>query len=248
MRQRLQRWLDLWEDEETAVEVTPSLGRHLERLTAGVVREASVLVPLCGKSFDLVWLAEQGLQVVGVECSRRVIASFASEQGLELSAGDATEPSSEKGAGAAMTAWFAGPCTIFEGDWFDVTPTMLGGEFDFAYDHAALTAVDPKLRGAYAAALSAALRPTGRLLVVAAEFDEASADSAMLALGPHSLGEQELRELFPGFGLEVLEEGPAESVAPYRRLQAAGVAPITQRTFLLERGPDLRGLHLGPAA
>jgi thiopurine S-methyltransferase len=41
-----------------------------------------VLVPLCGKSLDLAWLAGQGYRVLGVELSRAV-EDFFREHGLD---------------------------------------------------------------------------------------------------------------------------------------------------------------------
>ena len=45
--------------------------------------EGTVLVPLCGKSLDMIWLAQQGHRVIGVELSDVAVESFFSENGLE---------------------------------------------------------------------------------------------------------------------------------------------------------------------
>ena len=39
----------------------------------GLAKGAAVLVPLCGKSLDLVWLAEQGHAVIGVELAEAFV-------------------------------------------------------------------------------------------------------------------------------------------------------------------------------
>ena len=41
--------------------------------------DISFLVPLCGKSIDLVYLYEQGFQVIGCECSELACEQFFSE-------------------------------------------------------------------------------------------------------------------------------------------------------------------------
>jgi len=57
------------------VEYWPSLKLH-----AG----SRVFVPLCGKSLDMLWLAEQGHEVVGVEISPVAVRDFFAENRLEL--------------------------------------------------------------------------------------------------------------------------------------------------------------------
>ena len=60
-------WKERWVRGEIGfhqAEVEPGLVTHL-----GGLAPTRVLVPLCGKSLDLAWLATQGHQVVGVELS-----------------------------------------------------------------------------------------------------------------------------------------------------------------------------------
>ncbi|MGD8547546.1 MAG: thiopurine S-methyltransferase, partial [Thiohalophilus sp.] len=63
-------WHERWENNLIGFhsnEVNPYLRTHWSKLS--LEPAARVLVPLCGKSLDLIWLAEQGYQVVGVELS-----------------------------------------------------------------------------------------------------------------------------------------------------------------------------------
>lgn len=237
-RRRLRQWLDAQEpveDEPRPPGVSPALERHFAALVDADAGAASVLVPLCGQSVDdLVWLAEQGLQAVGVEASRRAIARSAAERGLELHAGDAGEDGTGAG-GAALLPWYLGPCTVFEGDFFDATPGTLGGAFELAYDHDALSTVAVARRAEYAEVLCGLLGPYARVLAVVPEFDEGLLDETLAALGPHSVGLQELRELFDGFSCEVLAEERLEPSGRYARLRAAGVSSVVERAVLLTR-------------
>ena len=36
----------------------------------------NILVPLCGKSLDMLWLAERGFQVTGIEISELAVQDF----------------------------------------------------------------------------------------------------------------------------------------------------------------------------
>ena len=48
-----------------------------------------VLVPLCGKSPDLLWLADRGHDVVGIEISEIAVAAFFDENALAYTVDDA---------------------------------------------------------------------------------------------------------------------------------------------------------------
>ena len=131
-------WLGRWERGETGwhqTEVEPGLVEHFPK---GAARR--VLVPLCGKTLDLQWLASQGHEVVGVELSEVAVRAFMSEHQL-----NATE--SREGP---FLIFRAGRITIFQGDIFSLTPDQLG-PIDAIYDRAALIALPPELRKAYAA-------------------------------------------------------------------------------------------------
>jgi len=98
---------------------------------------------------------------------------------------------------------------------------------------------DPASREAYCATLRELLVPNGRLVIVAVEFDtEAACDAAHNGLGPHSLSEQELRNLFPAFIVTVLEEEWVQTTGMYRRLQAPGLHTVLQRVYLLQQDPE----------
>jgi hypothetical protein len=54
-------WLERWQKQEIGfhqLSVQPALQKFWPRL--GVARNATVLVPLAGKTLDMAWLAEQG--------------------------------------------------------------------------------------------------------------------------------------------------------------------------------------------
>ena len=55
-------------------EVNPYLQQFWPALN--VASGAQVLVPLCGKSLDMIWLAEQGYRVLGVELAQAAVEAF----------------------------------------------------------------------------------------------------------------------------------------------------------------------------
>jgi len=76
-------WLERWRTGQIAfhqASVDRSLRRHWPAL--GISAGSRVLAPLCGKSLDLLWLHDQGLEVLGVELAVTAVESFFLENGL----------------------------------------------------------------------------------------------------------------------------------------------------------------------
>lgn len=125
---------------------------------------SAVLVPLCGKAHDLVWLAEQGHAVLGVELSPIAVEDFFREQQLT--------PQRETLGG--FTAWRAGRITILCGDWFALDRTLaeelVGGPITGWWDRAAMIALPPEMRRRHVAQLATLTAPNARGLLVGFEY------------------------------------------------------------------------------
>ncbi len=161
--------------------------RYLRRFWPGLGARGRVLVPLCGKSHDLGWVAEQGHDVVGVELSPVACAAFFAERG---------EVPTVSAAGR-HTRYVHDRITLLQGDIFD-----LEGDFDALWDRAALIALPAPVRVRYAALVRARVR--GPKLVVTFVYDQARRDGP-----PFSVPDAELLELHPGARLvhrETLDE------------------------------------------
>lgn len=176
-------WKGRWERGEIGwhqTEVEPGLITHF-----GDLKPTRVLVPLCGKSLDLAWLASQGHEVLGVELSELAVRSFFSEQGL----------SPTVSARGKLTAYTAGSVTILQGDFFDLSPGDLAGPIGALYDRAALIALPQPMRARYAAHLSTLVRRNAasgfthlQLVLERTPHDEEGP--------PHSVPETEIRALY----------------------------------------------------
>ena len=73
-------WHTRWQENRIGFhqpDTNPLLVRHWPAMQ--VSPGARVLVPLCGKSLDLLWLLEQDLQVTGVEISRIAVEALFAE-------------------------------------------------------------------------------------------------------------------------------------------------------------------------
>ena len=149
-------WIERWREGRTGwhqPEGNVSLRRHWR----GTGRR--VLVPLCGKTPDLVWLAAQDNEVVGVELSEIAIRSFFEEQALPFEIRDGEMPEYR-----ALNA----PITIILGDYFRWT----GEAFDACYDRGALVALPPEIRAVYAEHTRSLLAAAADQLLVTLEYDQ----------------------------------------------------------------------------
>ena len=121
--------------------------------TLGVPSDARVLVPLCGKSVDLLWLRQQGHSVVGVELAESACRGFFEENALPFRVEQAGAYVRWLGEGAADGI------IVLQGDFF-AAPADVIGPVSALYDRAALIALPPPMRELHCAQL-AALLPTG---------------------------------------------------------------------------------------
>ncbi|MFT6914683.1 MAG: thiopurine S-methyltransferase [Motiliproteus sp.] len=165
-------WHQRWQHQQIAFHqqlVNPLLSRYWPAL--GLQPGAPVLVPLCGKSLDMLWLLDQGHPLVGVELSKLAVETFFEENSLQPSA-------CQQGA---LQGWKVDELTLLCGDFFALTPgsegraedgTESGSEEGFAaiYDRAALIALPPSMRDAYIDKLVSLLRPDGQILLITLEY------------------------------------------------------------------------------
>jgi thiopurine S-methyltransferase len=184
-------WLNRWSQNQTGFHlagVNPLLKQYWPPVSASA--PGRVLVPLCGKSEDLRWLAEQGHDVIGVELSLLAAKAFASEQGIVLT--ETHEP--------PFTVLRGERVTYYVGDFFDFTPDV-GGRFDLLYDRAALIALPPEMRSGYVRLLQSLLGRSARGLLLGLEYDPSQMHGP-----PFTVPEAEIRQLFESFHCEKLLE------------------------------------------
>lgn len=139
-----------------------------------------VLVPLCGKTPDLLWLESRQLDVTGVELSPLAAKAFFSENGLWYSV--------SRKDGFQVYSGSDRKITIYCGDYF----SFAGPSFDAVYDRGALVALPAGIRGTYARHTDSLLRPDAVRLLVTLEYDQAITDGP-----PYSVAPDEVRRYWP---------------------------------------------------
>jgi thiopurine S-methyltransferase len=164
----------------------PDLVTHAPTVLVGARR---ILVPLCGRSADLIWLAGRWPEIVGIELVEPVVTGFAAGHGLI-----ASHPPVGGFRGYRRDA-----LTVLAGDFLTADPARVG-TFDGGWDRGALVAMPPGRRPAYARVLRALLRPGATILLETYEIDHVWA-----AGPPFSVPDTEVRRLFDGAAVRVLE-------------------------------------------
>ena len=160
----------------------------------------------------MVWLAERGHRVLGVELSELAVRQFFDERGLV--------PATH--ASAAGRHFIAGAYELIVGDAFALDADVLAGCAGM-YDRAALIALPPPLRATYAATTWRRMPPGCRGLLVTLEYPQpekagppfsVSADEVHALLAADwTVALAERRDILtkePGFGVSAL------STAVYR--------------------------------
>lgn len=212
-------WLERWRTGQIGFHqktVNPLLQTHWDAL--GVRPDASVFVPLCGKSLDMLWLRAQGHPVLGVDLSRDAVEAFFREAAVTPSVS----------ARGVLPAFEAAGWTLLVGDFFDVSSENLahvGG----VYDRAALIALPPDMRQKYVQTLTERLPHDVSILLVTFEYDQARTQGP-----PFAVLEDEVRRLYEGpFRVELLERVIASDLA--ERFKNLGVGAIHEAAYAIRR-------------
>ena len=176
-----QFWMDLWKEGRTPFhkeEVHPDLIKYWPSLD--IKPGESVLVPLCGKTKDMLWLAQQGYKVMGIELCEQAIFDFAEENKVffEIEKKD------------QISHYFTDNLSIWVADIFSLEISSIF-PVDCIYDRAALVALPGTLRSAYVNRCNQWLKPTGTILLKTLSYDEHKMQGP-----PYSVSAEEVAGLY----------------------------------------------------
>jgi thiopurine S-methyltransferase len=193
-------------------DVNPLLIKFWDKLKPS--REDDVFVPLCGKSEDLIWLAQQHNSVQGVELSQIAVRAFFAEH---LYTPMVTPINSQ------FELYQFDELDIYVGDYFTAPIKPV----DLIYDRAALIAIPQELRVPYVNKLKQTLKPGGRILLVTLDY----AQSEMTG-PPFSVPSNNISAYFgDDFKLTLLNRDEADSNHP--RIQQ-GLTRFSEEVWLVE--------------
>jgi len=168
-------WLTRWANGRT--------GWHEEGGNAGLKSHwplgagaSRVLVPLCGKSPDLLWLAQLGCEVVGVELAEKAIHEFFADHDLDYR--------SETGTHLDCHSANDLPITIYCGDYFEFAAPV----FDALYDRGALVALPESIRPRYVEHTKQLLCANALRMIISLEYDQSVVQGPPFSVLPGEIG------------------------------------------------------------
>ena len=209
-------WKERWQQNEIGFHMNERheyLHQYFHRLHVG---PETVFVPLCGKSPDLLWLHQQGANVLGVELSEIAVRDFFRENHLDV------DVRSIRG----LTRFHTEGITIFCGDLFKLTGEQLK-DVRGVYDRGSLVALPPDMRKQYADHLCRILPVDSRILLVSYDYDQGEINGP-----PFSVPLAEIEMLFGAdFSMELLAE--QDALPTHNILRQKGVSRLTEFACLL---------------
>jgi thiopurine S-methyltransferase len=155
-------WLERWKAQNIGFhqsDFEPALDKYWSRLE--VQPGARVFVPLCGKSLDMLWLAQHGYAVVGAELSEQAVDDFYDERGLV--------PDVRREGSFIVKS--SGPYEIWCGDYFEL-PQSAVANVGAVYDRAALIALPADMQRRYAEKMKSLLAARTPILLITLDYDQ----------------------------------------------------------------------------
>jgi thiopurine S-methyltransferase len=210
-------WHQRWQRGETGWhldEINLHLQEHWPRLAVGP--GGRILVPLCGKTLDLLWLAAQGYRVLGVEVSPIAVEALFRDQGL-------TPEVTEDGP---FRRYRVDELEVLCGDFFHLSPARLAA-VDAVYDRASLIALPPETRGRYAEHLNGLLAPATRVLLITLDYDQAQMPGP-----PFAVAEAEVTDLF-GDRFEIEPLACVDILGESPRFRERGLTRLVEHVYAL---------------
>ena len=188
---RVNFWIKAWNEGNIGfhqADIHSALEKYWPKLEAGT----TVLAPLCGKSRDLLWLEEQGLDVIGVEFVESAVLDFFGENSLSW------KETTEHGHRCYRAS--DRNIRIFVTDFIQLASDYSGKPLDSLYDRAALIALPEDMRLAYVEACGQLLTDSPQGLLISLEYQPAVMEGP-----PFSVLPEEVEQLWKG-ELELVEQ------------------------------------------
>ena len=223
LQQEQQQWWIRWQEGRIGFhlpEVNPLLIRHVHSLATDTHpnERSCILVPLCGKSKDLIWLQSHFHKVIGVELVPQAVEAFFEENQI-------TPTYSQRDS---FATYLHGNLALLQGDIFQMSSKYLEDHpIQAIFDRASLIALPDKLRKNYVALLRSLGSSNTKLLLVTLAYEEGTISGP-----PHSIPENKIFELFAfATNIEQLEKQDILPESP--NFQKAGLRWAYEAVYLI---------------
>lgn len=208
-------WHKKWASNQIGFHL-PDVNPYLQRFwpDLNLAAHARVLVPLCGKSLDLLWLAGRGHRVLGIELSEKAVEDFFSEQQLQPQI-------SEHGV---FKVYSAGTIELWCGDVFALSAEDVA-DCSALYDRAAVIALPAPMRERYAEHLQNILPAGLKGLLITLDYDQ-----SQISGPPFSVDDAQVQHMFGGaWQMQVLES--QDVLSDSGKFVQAGATRLEERVY-----------------
>lgn len=216
---KLDFWHERWDKNQIGFhqsDFNRYMLKYLEHL--GVSPGANILVPLCGKSLDMIWLANQGLHVTGIEISPVAVKTFFRENKLGYQVLEIPEGRLYRSKNISIY------CADFFQVEFDHTPPV-----DAVFDRASLIALPAEMRHGYAERLTHLINNGTRVLLVTLDYVQ-----SQMSGPPFSVTPQEVQHLFAdNFDIDRLHTIDILENEPH--FKSKGLTGLDEHVFLMQK-------------
>lgn len=180
-------WQNRWQEKRIGFnqsEASPLLIKHWSELN--LPAGSRIFVPLCGKSIDMVWLASQGYDVIGVELVESAVQAFFNEQNIKPTVFQHAE-------NPAITCYqgqlLGQKVELWVADIFALTAENIE-IVDAVYDKAALIALPADMRSNYSEQLRKISGNAPQLLITL-NYDQSKKDGP-----PFSINHEQVQQYY----------------------------------------------------
>jgi len=187
----------------------------------GIASGANILVPLCGKSRDMLWLKYQGFRVTGIEISQKAIGDFFAENDLVPEVDSFSDALRYRSDG--LEIWCA--------NFFRLESSRLP-TIDAVYDRAALVALPRAMRVDYANRMASLLAHGTPVLLVTTDYAEHEKSGPPFPVTP-----AEVMELF-GAEFEVVQVHSENCLEREPRFVKQGLTRMDENVHVLRKHRD----------
>lgn len=210
-------WLDRWKQNRIGFhqpEVNAYLQHYLQEFHLNP--DDTVFIPLCGKAYDIAWLAQQGFQVVGVELSGIAVEAFFSEQDLNC----------QQSVSGKFLLSKGGTISLYQGDYFDFPQEVLA-DCKLVYDRASLIAFAQRDRVRYCEYMRSIISARAEILLITLDYDQTQMEGP-----PFAVSRTEVEELYQThYQIEELVQNDVLDERPRWRDQ--GLSALMETVFRL---------------
>ena len=212
-------WINRWENNKIgwhAEQVNRHLNKYLDRFELSFGE--SVFVPLCGKTNDMPFLLDEGLNVIGVEMSNIAIDQFFSENELDHIVSKVDK----------FDLYEGDRIKLYCGDFFDLKSKHLEN-LTAIYDRASLIALNEELRQKYVKHLSDIIGFDARVLLLTLNYPQHQRSGP-----PFAVSKEEVDQLCNG-SFDIQELYCIEDIENEPMFQNLGVDFVEKAVYWLQK-------------